>query len=151
MWLSIILTIVGLAGIIFGGSLTVDNAEKVALQLGMSQTLVGLTICAVGTSLPELVKSVVAAIKKENDIAVGNAIGSNIFNALFVLGASAIISPLTIDGGVAMGTLIDMGVMVLCGIMIMLIAFFSRNMKKWQGVGFCLMYVGYLAYIIIRN
>lgn len=151
MWLYIIFTVVGLASIVFGGTLTVNNAEQIALKLGMSQTLVGLTICAVGTSLPELVTSVVAAIKKENDIAVGNVIGSNVFNVLFILGSSAIISPLSIGSSVAMGTLIDVGVMALSGILIMAIAFFSKKMRKWQGAIFFLLYVGYLTYIIIRN
>lgn len=151
MWVSIILTIIGLAGIVGGGTLTVNYAEKIAIGLGMSQTLVGLTICAVGTSLPELVTSVVAAIKKENDIAVGNVIGSNIFNILFIVGISATITPLTIGSSIALGTLIDMCVMAISGVLIMLIALFSKNMKWWQGATFIILYIGYLAYIIIRN
>lgn len=97
IWLSIILAIVGLAGIIFGGDLVVDNAAAIAKTAGMSETLVGLTIVAVGTSLPELVTSVVASIKKENDIAIGNVIGSNIFNIIFILGLSSTISNLTLN------------------------------------------------------
>lgn len=97
IWLSIILAVIGLAGIIFGGDLVVDNAAAIAKTAGMSETLVGLTIVAVGTSLPELVTSVVASIKKENDIAIGNVIGSNIFNIIFILGLSSTISNLTLD------------------------------------------------------
>src|SRR5699024_4201788 len=93
-WKSILFTLLGLAGIIIGGQMVVSNGKETALQLGMSETLVGLTIIAIGTSLPELVTSVTAALKKESDIALGNIVGSNIFNILFVLGASAFITPL---------------------------------------------------------
>lgn len=147
LWLSIILAAVGLAGIIFGGDLVVDNAAVIAKALGMSEALVGLTIVAVGTSLPELVTSVVASVKKENDIAVGNVIGSNIFNIIFILGLSSTISNLTLDSQ----TLIDMSVMLGSGIIVLLIALFSKKMTRWQGALTVLMYVGYLAFIIIRN
>ena len=87
----------GIAGIILGGNLVVDNAQSIAVAAGMSETLAGLTICAVGTSLPELVTSVTAAKKGENDMAVGNVIGSNIFNALGILGVSGIITPMAAE------------------------------------------------------
>lgn len=147
IWLSIIFAVVGLAGIIFGGDLVVDNAAEIAKSIGMSEVLVGLTIVAVGTSLPELVTSVVASIKKENDIAIGNVIGSNIFNIIFILGLSSTIKSLTLD----MSQLLDLLVMLGSGIIILLIALFSKNMKRWHGVVTILLYVGYLAYIIIRN
>ncbi len=147
LWLSIILTVVGLAGIIFGGDLVVDNAAEFAKKLGMSETLVGLTIIAVGTSLPELVTSVTAAIKKENDIAVGNVIGSNIFNVIFILGISSTISPLAVSSAILLDTLVMLG----SGLIVMLIALFSKKMTKWQGGLMVLAYVGYLTYIIIRN
>lgn len=147
IWLSIILAVVGLAGIIFGGDLVVDNAAAIAKAAGMSESLVGLTIVAVGTSLPELVTSVVASIKKENDIAIGNVIGSNIFNIIFILGLSSTISTLTL-GWVQ---LIDMLVMLGSGIIVLLIALFSKKMWRWQGAIAVLLYVGYLVYIIIRN
>ena len=98
--ISAVLALVGLAAIIFGGDLVVDSASSIAIELGMSQALVGLTIVAVGTSLPELVTSVVAAVKKENDIALGNVIGSNIFNILLILGLTSAISPLVVSGTV---------------------------------------------------
>lgn len=147
IWLSIILAVIGLAGIIFGGDLVVDNAAAIAKTAGMSETLVGLTIVAVGTSLPELVTSVVASIKKENDIAIGNVIGSNIFNIIFILGLSSTISNLTLDWS----ALTDLLVMLGSGVIILLIALFSKKMYRWQGAITVLLYVGYIVYIIIRN
>ncbi|MBR6788228.1 MAG: calcium/sodium antiporter [Clostridia bacterium] len=147
LWLSIIFTVVGLAGVIFGGDLVVNNASVIAQALGMSESLVGLTIVAVGTSLPELVTSVVASIKKENDIAVGNVIGSNIFNVIFILGVSSTINNLTLT----MDGMLDMLVMLGSGMIIFFISLFSKKMTRWQGIVTLLLYVGYLAYIIIRN
>lgn len=147
VWLSVILAAVGLTGVIFGGDMVVDNASDIAKAAGMSETLVGLTIVAVGTSLPELVTSVVASVKKENDIAVGNVIGSNIFNIIFILGLSSSINALTLDRS----ALTDMLVMLCSGIAVLLIALFSKKMQRWQGALAVLLYVGYLAYIIIRN
>lgn len=147
IWKSIILSVVGLAGIIFGGDLVVDNASLIAIELGMSEVLVGLTIVAVGTSLPELVTSIVAAMKKENDIALGNVIGSNIFNVIFILGLSSSITPLLID----QATIVDTLAMLVSGVAVMLIALCGKNMKKWQGVVMLLGYVAYLTFIIIRG
>lgn len=147
VWLSIILAVVGLAGIIFGGDLVVDNAAVIAKTAGMSEALVGLTIVAVGTSLPELVTSVVASVKKENDIAIGNVIGSNIFNIIFILGLSSAISNLTVDWS----ALVDLLVMLGSGVIVLLIALFSKKMQRWQGAITVLLYVGYITYIIIRN
>lgn len=144
---NIIFAIVGLAAIIFGGDLVVDNASKIAIRLHMSESLVGLTIVAVGTSLPELVTSIVASIKKENDIALGNVVGSNIFNIVFILGFSSVISSLTLNWT----GFFDMMVMLLSGVIIMIYAMFSKNIKKWQGILIFVLYVVYLALIIIRN
>ena len=145
--ISIILSIVGLAGIIFGGDLVVDNASKLAVRFGMSQAMVGLTIVAIGTSLPELVTSIVAAIKKENDIAVGNVIGSNIFNVLLILGATSTILPLSLSNE----SLIDLVVLFISGLFVFIISRFSKNIKKWQGVLFILIYIAYFVYVILRN
>lgn len=145
--MSIILAAVGLAGIIFGGDLVVDNASDIAKAVGMSESLVGLTIVAVGTSLPELVTSITASVKKENDIAIGNVIGSNIFNIIFILGLSSTISPLALDRA----ALVDMLVMFGSGVILLLIALFSKKMQRWQGAVTLLLYIGYLTYIIIRN
>lgn len=147
IWLSLIFVVVGVAGIIFGGNLVVNNASKIALVLGMSETLVGLTIVSIGTSLPELVTSIVAAVKKENDIAIGNVVGSNIFNIVFILGSAAVISPLAINPV----SIFDMAVMAGTGIITLLIALFSKKIYKWQGICMTLLYVAYVAYIIIRN
>lgn len=144
---SIIFAIIGLAAIIFGGDLVVDNASKIAIRLHMSESLVGLTIVAVGTSLPELVTSIVASIKKENDIALGNVVGSNIFNIIFILGFSSVISSLTLTWT----GFFDMMVMLLSGVIIMFYAMFSKNIKKWQGILIFILYVVYLALIIARN
>ena len=89
--------VIGLIGIVWGGNLVVDSASNIALTFGWSQTFIGLTIVALGTSLPELVTSVVAARKGENDLAVGNVVGSNIFNILLILGVSSFITPITLD------------------------------------------------------
>lgn len=144
---NIIFAIIGLAAIIFGGDLVVDNASEIAIKLNMGESLVGLTIVAVGTSLPELVTSVIASIKKENDIALGNVVGSNIFNIVFILGSSSMISSLTLSES----GLFDMIVMLVSGVIIMAFSLFSKNIKKWQGILIFMLYVIYLTLIIIRN
>ena len=144
---NVIFATIGLAAIIFGGDLVVDNASKIAIRLHMSEALVGLTIVAVGTSLPELVTSIVASIKKENDIALGNVVGSNIFNIIFILGTSSTISTLTVNSI----ALFDMLIMLGSGIIIMIYALCSKNIKKWQGILIFVLYVVYLTLIIIRN
>ena len=145
--LSVFFAGTGLLAIIGGGTVVVDSASYIAESLGMSQALVGLTIVAVGTSLPELVTSVVASIKKENDIAIGNVIGSNIFNVLLILGTTSTIKPLALTSE----SLFDLVVLFVSGLLVFLISRFSKNMKKWQGILFVLLYVAYLAFIIIRN
>lgn len=145
--ISVILVLVGLAAIIFGSDLVVDNASKLATRFGMSQAMVGLTIVAIGTSLPELVTSIVAAVKKENDIAVGNVIGSNIFNALLILGSTSAILPLTLTND----SLVDLVVLFVSGLFVFVISRFSKNIKKWQGVLFVLLYIAYFVYVIIRG
>lgn len=147
LWVSILLTVLGLAAIITGGTFSVDCAEKLALEWGMSESLVGLTILAVGTSLPELVTSVVASLKKENDIAVGNVIGSNVFNVMFILGLSAAITPHTL----APDALFTMSVMLLSGVAMLLIALFGKNMKKWQGGIMLVAYVAFVVLLVLQN
>ncbi len=144
---SVLFTVLGLAGIIFGGKLVVDNASKIAKAFGMSESLVGLTIVAAGTSLPELVTSVVAAIKKENDIAIGNVIGSNIFNIAFITGLSSAISPITLTHS----ALTDLLVLLGSGALVAVLSLFSDKIKRTHGAFFILLYIGYLTYIIIRN
>ena len=147
LWLNIVFVIVGLAGIIIGGDLVVDEASFIAGKLGMSELLVGLTIVAVGTSLPELVTSVVAAKKGENDIAIGNAVGSSLFNVVLILGFCSIISPAKVE----LSSLVDCVVMLASAVMILLFSLKSNKVNKWQGISMLVIYVGYVVYIILRN
>ena len=142
----ILLTIVGLAGVIIGGQLVVDSAEKIALGFGMSETLVGLTIVAVGTSLPELVTSIVAARKGESDMAVGNVIGSNIFNILFVLPSSAVISPMNINSQ----SLTDLLILMAVSILAYFFCVTKKSVSRIEGAILAALYVAYLAYAIVR-
>lgn len=144
--ISIILTIGGLAGIIIGGQFVVDSAEKIALGFGMSETLVGLTIVAVGTSLPELVTSIVAAKKGESDIAIGNVVGSNLFNILFVLAASAVITPM----GINALCLTDLIILIAASILTYIFCITKNKVNRVEGAILTGLYVIYLAYAIIR-
>ncbi|MCT2536033.1 calcium/sodium antiporter [Aquibacillus koreensis] len=142
-----LLTVAGLVAIIFGGDLVVGSATDIALSFGMSEALVGLTIVAVGTSLPELMTSVTAAIKKESEIALGNIVGSNIFNILFVLGASSIISPLAVDSKIVF----DIVLMILLTVILLIFSRSKFTIGKVEGAILAIAYIAYLIYIIIRN
>ena len=146
-YINVLLVIVGLAGIIFGGDFVVDSASSIAKTLGMSDLLVGLTIVAVGTSLPELVTSMVAAKKGENDIAVGNAIGSSIFNIILILGLTAVINPVT----VAWSSIVDVIVMIVSVVTILIMSLKSEKIGKYSGIILIAMYAVYLTYIILRG
>ena len=146
-YINVLLIAVGLAGIVFGGDIVVDNASVIAMKLGMSELLVGLTIVAIGTSLPELVTSIVAAKKGENDIAIGNAIGSCIFNIILILALSAMISPMPIQ----MLQLFDVVVMLLSAVVIMVLSAKKKEINKYSGLIMILIYVAYFTYIIIRD
>lgn len=143
---SIIYSLVGMVGIILGGQFVVDSASAIATSFGISQTLIGLTIVAFGTSLPELVTSVIAAKKGESDMALGNAIGSNIFNVLLVLGVSASISPISI----APIAFMDMAILFVATIIVYIFALSKRNLNKMEGFIIILIYIAYMAYAIIR-
>ena len=147
MWVNIVFIVLGVVGIVTGGEFVVETASALATLAGMSELLVGLTIVAVGTSLPELVTSMVAAKKGENDIAVGNAIGSCIFNILLILGVSSTIAPI----GFEFNTIVDAAIMLLSVLMIFIFAFKTSKITKLQGGLLILVYVIYLAYIILRN
>lgn len=138
--------IIGLAGIIWGGDLVVDSACNIAETFGLSQTFIGLTIVAVGTSLPELVTSMVAAGKGENDLAVGNVVGSNIFNILLILGASATIKPIALDITAVYDTLI----LVVASLIVYLCALSKREIKKGEGAIFLLCYLVFFVYVLTR-
>jgi cation:H+ antiporter len=144
---SLLFTIGGLAAIIFGGDLVVNNATQIAFAFGMSDTLVGLTIVAVGTSLPELITSITAAIKKQSDIALGNIVGSNIFNILFVLGAASTIAPLPVDSKIFFDVLL---MIILTGILLIL-SRTSYRIGKREGSFLAIAYILYMIFIIIRN
>lgn len=147
LYVSIILVVVGAAAIIFGGDLVVDSASDLAMAFGMSELMVGLTIVAVGTSLPELVTSMVAAKKGEADIAVGNAVGSSIMNTVLILGVSSVISPISVEAS----AVVDVLVMIL-SILIIFFATLKRDkIGKGVGIAMVLIYVAYITYIVLRN
>ena len=144
---SIIYIIGGMAGIIIGADFVVDSASYIAMAFGMSETLVGLTIVAIGTSLPELVTSLTALKKEENQLIIGNVIGSNIFNILFVLGASSTISPIAINPNM----IIDIALML--GVTILFFIFGKTQDKYDKKEGFILvaLFIAYMAFAIMRN
>ncbi|MRH41560.1 calcium/sodium antiporter [Aquibacillus halophilus] len=144
---NLIFSIGGLVGIVFGGSLVVENSIQIALSLGMSETLVGLTIVAVGTSLPELVTSITAAIKKQTEIAIGNIVGSNIFNVFFILGASATIHPLAVDPKI----FLDMWLMIFVTILLLILSRTHYKISKIEGTILAIIYIIYVTFIIFRN
>lgn len=143
---SLLFVLLGAAGIIGGGQLVVNNAKTIAAALGMGETLIGLTVVAFGTSLPELVTSIVAAKKGESGIAMGNVVGSNIFNILFVLGLAGAISPMTADSAF----FIDTGILIVVSLIMLLFAFTKRKTSRVEGAISVLMYLAYTAYIIMR-
>ncbi|MGD8522912.1 MAG: calcium/sodium antiporter [Desulfobacterales bacterium] len=144
--LSFLYIILGLIGLTLGGKWIVDGAVALATKFGMSESLVGLTIVAVGTSLPELATSAVAAYKRNADIAVGNVVGSNIFNIFFVLGISAIIKPLPFQ----MKNNLDIGVVIFSSLLLFLFMFTGkkRSLDRWEGLLFLLCYVSYIFYLV---
>lgn len=143
---SIVAILLGLSFVIFGGNLVVENASRIARSLGMSDTLVGLTIVAIGTSLPELVTSVVAAKKGDSGIALGNAVGSCIFNILFILGVASLLTPIH-----AVSELIfDTGVLIGVSMLMLLLAFTGKRTSRWEGIISVMCYVGYSVFIVLR-
>ncbi len=144
--MSIVYMIGGLIAVIFGGDMVVDGAIAIATMFGLSQNFIGLTIVAVGTSLPELVTSIVATKKGESALALGNAVGSNIFNILFILGFSAVISPLSVLGE----SLVDGMIMVATGALLFLFAKTKGEMDKKEGILCVLIYVAYTVFLFIR-
>ena len=136
----------GLVAVIFGGNLVVNNASQIAVSFGVSQNFIGLTIVAIGTSLPELVTSIVATRKGDSGLALGNAIGSNIFNILFILGMSATISPLHILSE----SVIDCAILLVSGILLFVFAYTRKSMNRTEGAICVLSYIGYTAYLFIR-
>lgn len=144
---NVILSTGGLAAIIFGGNLVVKNSIEIAYSLGMSETLVGLTIIAVGTSLPELMTSVTAAVKKKSEIALGNIVGSNIFNVFFVTGTASTITPLTVDHKI----FTDAVFLFISTIVLLLFSSTHMKLSKLEGTSLVMAYIAYMIFIILRN
>lgn len=143
---AVIFIIIGLAGLIVGGQLIVSSATSIAKHIGLSERIIGLTIVSVGTSLPELATSIVAVKKKNVDIAIGNVVGSNIFNVFFVLGVSAFITPVHI----AQNAFIDIFLNIAAGLLLFLFVFTGkcRQIDRWEGVVFLIIYLAYLVWLI---
>ena len=149
LWLAIVYIAGGLAGLIFGGQWFVDGASDIAKAMGVSEALIGLTIVAVGTSLPELATSVVAAAKGSTGMAIGNIVGSNIFNILFVLGATAVVRPLS-SGGISYEAYC---VMTLSAIFFWIMGWLvgKRTITRGEGALLLGLYAGYMTWIIING
>jgi len=146
MYKIVLLIAAGLAGLVFGGNLILDNAVEIAHMIGISEKVIGLTIVAAGTSLPELATSVVAAMRKNNDIAIGNIVGSNIFNILMILGLSAVIRPLSYDQLFNQ----DM-ILLLAGTVLLFFAMFTgkrRSLDRWEAIILLVVYVAYVVWLI---
>ncbi|MBO6229272.1 MAG: calcium/sodium antiporter [Ruminiclostridium sp.] len=145
VWKCILLIIVGLACIIIGGELVVDNAKKIAAAAGMSETLIGLTIVAIGTSLPELVTSIVASKKGENGLAVGNVVGSNIFNILFILGVSSTIHPIAVN----LASVLDLAILIIVSVITFIFAK-SGKLSRPAGAAMVALYAADVVFAIVR-
>ena len=146
LWKCLIFILGGMIAIKYGGDFVVDGASSIASSLGLSQTLIGLTIIAMGTSLPELVTSIVASRKDEVDMALGNVIGSNIFNILFVLGVAAAISPV----GFALENIIDIAFLIIISAITLVFAWTSKEINRKEGIIMLVLYAAYMVYICMR-
>lgn len=151
----LLIALAGLAGVVIGANLLVNGATSLALSFGISETVIGLTIVAIGTSLPELATSIVAAYRKRGDVALGNIIGSNIFNILGILGITSLVSPFTVRGDITAGALagaqpvsiissVDVGAVVLSAGLLMLFAMTGRKIARWEGAVLLLGYILYM-------
>lgn len=146
LWKSLLFIAIGLAGIVFGGDLSVEGAKDIARFFGLSEALIGLTIVAFGTSLPELVTSVIAAKKGESDIAVGNVVGSNIFNIFLIIGTSAAILPMNVSSSYVF----DMAVLVATMVIPFIVIVKTKKVSRAQGLMMIGAYVLYTIYLIMR-
>lgn len=143
VWKGVLFVVIGLACLIFGSNLFVDSATDVARELNISEGVIGLTIVAGGTSMPELATSVVAARKGQSAIAIGNVIGSNVFNILLILGLTATISPMAIQGI----TLVDLSVMIVSVLMVWGFSYTKYTVARWEGAVLVLVFLGYMAWL----
>lgn len=145
VWKSLLLILIGLACIVIGGQLVVENAKSIAAAFGMSETLIGLTVVALGTSLPELVTSIVAARKGEHGMAVGNVVGSNIFNLMFILGISSTIHPVAVN----LASVTDLAILVVVSAVVFIFSL-TKKINRIEGALMVLMYIGTMVYAIVR-
>ena len=143
-WLSVFFVVLGLALLVIGSNIFVDSASRVAYALGLSEAVVGLTIVAGGTSLPELATSVVAARKGQSAIAIGNVIGSNVFNILMILGLTATISPMQIQGI----TQVDLSMMLGSIVMVWLFSRTKYTVERWEGALLAVVYIAYVCWLL---
>lgn len=146
MWKCLLFIVGGAAAIAVGGKMVVSGASDIARTFGMSDNLIGMTIVALGTSLPELVTSIVAARRGEVDMALGNVVGSNIFNILFVLGIAAAISPIAFT----VQNTIDAAVLIAMSLMVLLLCAPKKKLVRWHGGLMLAVYAGYAAYLFVR-
>ena len=138
----------GLAGLIFGGELFVDSATDLARSLGVSDKFIAITILAGGTSFPELATCIVAAAKHKDQLALGNILGSNVFNILLILGCSSVITPLSFNGM----SLVDVGVLIVSCVMLLLWAYTGRKCRidRWEGALMLLAFAAYYYYLFVK-
>ncbi|MDD6254220.1 MAG: calcium/sodium antiporter [Bacteroidales bacterium] len=149
MYAAVLLSIAGLAALIGGGELFVDSAVKIARSLGVSDKFIAVTILAGGTSLPELATSVVAAAHHKDRLALGNVLGSNVFNILFILGCSSLVTPLSLAGM----TIVDAAVILLSCVLLLIWAYTGKRCRidRWEGVVMLLCFIGYYAFLFVRG
>lgn len=143
---STLFILLGLAGLVIGGRLIVTGAVSIAHSLGISERVIGLTVVSIGTSLPELATSVVAVRRKNLDIAIGNVVGSNIFNIFFILGVSTVITTVPVQAA----SMVDIVLNIFAGLLLFVFIFTGkgRNLERWEGVVFLIIYIGYLIWLI---
>ena len=144
---AVLFIFLGLAGLVIGGRLIVTSAVSIAESIGLSERVIGLTVVSIGTSLPELATSIIAVRRKNVDIAIGNVVGSNIFNIFLILGISGTIVPLTINPS----SFFDILVNILAGLLLFIFIFTGkgRQLERWEGIIFLLLFIGYITYLIV--
>lgn len=144
-FMSVVWIVVGLVCLVFGSNLFVDAATDIARQLGVSDAVIGLTIIAGGTSFPELATSVVSARKGQSGIAIGNVLGSNVFNILLILGVTGVMSPMTLQGI----TTVDLTMLVVSMVMLWLFSFTKYTLARWEGALLTIVFIGYISYLVM--
>lgn len=144
-FMSVVWIFVGLVCLVFGSNLFVDAATVIARQLGVSDAVIGLTIIAGGTSFPELATSVVSARKGQSGIAIGNVLGSNVFNILLILGVTGVMSPMTLQGI----TTVDLTMLVVSMVMLWLFSFTKYTLARWEGAVLTIVFIGYISYLVM--